>query len=66
MNFILKIAIKKAVEKFIQALIAQLPFLTGLLEKVGVHTTIAVDQAILVSAVIAGIEFVRNWMKHRK
>ena len=66
MNFILKIAIKKAVAKFVQALIAQLPFLTGLLDKIGIHTTITIDQAILVSVIIAGIEFARNWIKHRK
>lgn len=63
-EFIWKIAVKKAIERFVQTMVAQLPILLPVLEKYGMK--IELDQALLVAGIMAGLEYLRNWYKHRQ
>ncbi|MFI5405019.1 MAG: hypothetical protein ACHQ1D_00755 [Nitrososphaerales archaeon] len=65
-EWLLSIAVKKAATRFVQVMIAQLPFVMGWLDKVGVKADIKIDEAVLVATIVAGIEVLRNYLKHKK
>lgn len=63
-KFSMWIAIKKGASTAVKALVAQSPAVVGVLEKYGVK--IELNEALILSAILGGLEFGRNYLKHKK
>lgn len=63
MRWLFRIAARKAVEKFVQALLASAPAYLKVLESYGI--SVSFNEALLISSGVAFLEFLRNWVKFK-